>query len=311
MSYSNRMQVSESLEDAIHHLSYWFEAFCFGWGHLLRTHIRGQNCSLLSIWRQVYRRTYIQIADCVRQVVSHDKQVLLLDSLPWLFLIDFGTLLQIPIFQPNYIVIQFLILNFNEHRNLSLLVFAIIKQFFNGNEVVQGSWTWFRKRRLLQVKCFEYGAKCATTNLFEYLIALSKRIKLIETSSLYSLCLLSYLQFSLGFLSCLLLHVLLPSIEQCHQIAVGLLIVFLALAVDLIFRFLFLNTVAPSRHSSQLSAIVEVWIIVVNFLILGHVDHGTGYLEPELRLWLLILVELQGSKKVSGGPLLVVELLIF
>lgn len=72
----------------------------------------------------------------MRQVVSHDEQVLFLDTLPWLFLVDLSALLQIPVFEFNDIIIQFLVLYLNKHRHFPLLIFAIIEQFFNGHEVV-------------------------------------------------------------------------------------------------------------------------------------------------------------------------------
>jgi len=137
----------------------------------------------------------------------------------------------------------------------------------------------------LEVQSLENGAECTTTNFFKNLIALSKWIKFIKTSSTSSLCLLSNLYLSLYILSYLLLTIFLSCIKQGHQIVIGLIIIFdtLSITLILILSVFLLYTIATFRHLSQLCAIVEVRVIVINFLVLTHANYWHWSLESKLR----------------------------
>lgn len=69
-----------------------------------------------------------------------------MDALPRLFLVHFLILLKIPVFQPNYVIIQSLVLNLDKHRYLTLFIFSVVEQLLDSYKAIC-AWLRLRVRR--------------------------------------------------------------------------------------------------------------------------------------------------------------------
>lgn len=199
----------------------------------------------------------------MRQVIGNNEEVFLSNALPWLLLVDLLVLLQVPVLQPDDVVVQSLAFYLDQHRHLALLVLPIVVELLDGHEVVDALLLGFGGvlLSLLPVKGLEDRAECSAAYFFQDLVALSEWVKLVEARCFGRLILLRDLHQGLVFLGLLLLPVLLTSIEECKQIVIGLIVLhattFIIVALVLP-TILLLNAIASFRHLPKLRVVIEI-----------------------------------------------------